>query len=118
MQENGSSASCSFDVATYPRKGTETKETETLEGYSGCNLSPQGDGNSAVVTFILLPLLQLIPARGRKPLLNLLQCIRHLVATYPRKGTETTIPAHPAASPAPVATYPRKGTETCRWNCL
>ena len=86
-------------------------------------------------------LLQLIPARGRKP--HRLHDQRHVfsfnlsprgdgnlllyssililstVSTYPREGTETP-PVLSYSTGQPVSTYPREGTETqyTRWECI
>ena len=77
-------------IAIYPHKGTEMHQLyNPLQGTFHCNLSPQGDGNTTSLLFLLdLKELQFIPARGRKRKLRdvVIQPIR--IAIYPRKGTK------------------------------
>ena len=59
-------------ISTYPRKGTETALVNHLvPEVLDFNLSPQGDGNGTQTESLMIDLIfQLIPARGRKPLLH------------------------------------------------
>ena len=96
------------------------------------NLSPRGDGNPpCVVAASAGILIQLIPARGRKPGIKtviyprfnlsprgdgncnfvLLNLVRK-DSTYPREGTETAIRAKRFSFRGRDSTYPREGTET------
>ena len=62
--------------------------------------------------------LQFIPARGRKQPAHDRYNVEHLIAIYPRKGTETCKMFRGTYAYANIAIYPRKGTETsgpCRY---
>ena len=116
--------------------GNSTCFCVSVDIAASCNLSPRGDGNTNKIKNGTKKLkLQFIPARGRKrprpahPLEG-----PHLVAIYPREGTETFqngfhkaapvrlqfIPARGRKQPlrgrgfgeTKVAIYPREGTET------
>ena len=56
-------------------------------------------------------MLQFIPARGRKQLVVFCPCGKPCVAIYPREGTETC-PFFRSPHGRRVAIYPREGTET------
>ena len=76
--------------STHPRKGTETLRPSARRSTPKFNSSPQGDGNRALCRAgnSSGQIIQLIPARGRKP-----SAERSSPATsnstHPRKGTET-----------------------------
>ena len=53
---------------------------------SCCNLSPRGDGNSDIRIISFNCALQLIPARGRKPLLHSCICTLALLQLIPARG--------------------------------
>ena len=123
------------NITTYPRKGTETgtrmPPCTLLLNY---NLSPQGDGNDMFSNAANIEkILQLIPARGRKPYcLSLLenplklQLIpargrkRSLICLAPRRWNYNLSPQGDGNVTVVVflrhifaiTTYPRKGTET------
>ena len=80
-----------LEIATYPRKRTETESFQTFRSEFHYNISPQGDGNIAASRKLnIIHTLQHIPARGRKPVgVNRYKIIIDKITMYPRKGTET-----------------------------
>ena len=85
-----------------------------MENY---NLSPQGDGNkhNRILPFKKKPL-QLIPVRGRKKPLELIH--GHLNYNLSPRGDGNPIFLSAIVIYIPITTYPRKGTETSLPLCL
>ena len=86
----------------------------SLSASIGCNLSPRGDGNPASFrNGDNLHVVAIYPREGTETV----QFSRFLalasVAIYPREGTETNLELLTPASSGAVAIYPREGTETC-----
>ena len=76
-------------IAIYPREGTET---------------------TLIQSILIPPILQFIPARGRK-LAHCNLTANLVIAIYPREGTETPS-GNRVLQCNPIAIYPREGTET------
>ena len=105
----------------HPRKGTETFSLRHL----GCprkrnfkTTSPQGDGNTSELSrspYITRQFQNHIPARGRKPCLQILRTLFFpflISKPHPRKGTETFVENTNCCGQANISKpHPRKGTE-------
>ena len=79
-------------ITTYPRKGTETRQSRDHDTSAR--------------------LLQLTPARGRKPSNPIHTKPMKQITTHPRKGTVTFNRLSIFVPPSTITTYPRKGTVT------
>ncbi len=131
-----------FHIAIYPREGTETLASR--RNYRGqpycnlsprgdgnahfgqawqrnsmdCNLSPRGDGNTGMQTCAsLTPLLQFIPARGRKQAAADGDDRPAELQFIPARGRKP-IAGNGVRFVRVIAIYPREGTETypcCRF---
>ena len=111
------------------------KQHDCIVRFCCCNSSPRGDGNVNDKGFHALPpVLQFIPARGRKPLRPILTAMYGTLQFIPARGRKPTIPIKWSILPSScnssprgdgnvqcmafrfglyrVAIHPREGTET------